>query len=724
VGKKIKDIYGNITFGEATSFLVDIIGQNVILSQILDKNKREAFKSSLERMCRGEGVYSKFATASEGSAQWYFAEFFKNVLKIKYKLPSIAMILIDSFTWQFFNALTCTIPFETLKKDISLLLARMQIFNMIYHNLLSDIPLPDGKIYNIKKESIKTLLTDRNKLIYDDLNEEFKKENKIFIDELKQYLNKKSPKKKLINIKNEIYNELINNDLYLNEIKDTFGDYPDDIKDKLPKVYNLLGAVKNDDNYQEIFLEAIEQHLNFELGKPESIDSIINEIPESEIKYSYLYEYIDSNNKDFNEYISSKEKDSQNNDFYYNDNINDWCKDDEINPRWETLEHILDFLCENDKHSFAHRLIGLYFLKNTKEAFKKRMGISEKEQKEIINDIFTMLDNERQKPENFYNVKNYKSPEHMYLINMCLEYQLIDAFDNDVLENIHCEIEKKCINSKIFFSPWLRARRIIFEKGNSLKENKEDQENILEDYKTAFKEGAAYAGGYLGQFLIEAIIINIFFNPEKKNNKNDSFYGYGYALEMFGDNKQELYNLITDASDLKEELQHIHFSDLSSRWQIIRHFYPNLRNIIELIKNAMEINDRGLEFKKSGDIEKAKESFIAAMFLDPLYTNSYSNLGKAYSMEEDSKNALFFYNMTLLLDPNHSNTLCYRALLYINYKQYENAIKDFTLVIKLNDNDYEAYLYRSKCFNEIKQFELAKKDLEKALEIKAALKNT
>jgi len=714
MGKKIKDSYGNITYGEATALLVEIIGQIVILSRIPDKDKREAFKSSLERMCRGEGVYSKFATAAEGSAQWYFADLFKNFLE----LPSIAMILIDSFTWQFFHALTCTTPFETLKKDIALMLAKKLIFNIIYHNLLNDIPLSDGKIYNIKKESIKFLLTDRNKLIFDDINEEFKKENKIFIDELKQYLKENLPKNKPINIKNKIYNELINNDLYLNEIKDTFGDYPDDIKYKLPKVYNLLGAVKNDDNYQEIFLEAIEQHLNFELGKPESIDSIINEIPESEIKYPYLYEYINSNNKDFNEYISSKEKDSQNNDFYYNDNINDWCKDDNINPRWETLEPILDFLFKNDKHSFAHRLIGLYFLKNTKEAFEKHLGISEKEQKEIINDIFTMLDDERKNPENFYNENIYKSMEHMHLINMCLEYHLINAPDKDISENIHYEIEKKCVNSKKFFSPWLRARKLIFEKGNSLKENKEDQEKILKGYKTALKEGAAYAGEYLGQFLLEAITINIFFNPEKKNNKNDSYYGYGYALEMFGENKQELYNLISDVIDIKERLSRIHFSDLSGRWKKIRQDYPNL----ELINNAKEINDMGLEFKKFGDIGKAKKNYFAAMVLYPLYTNSYINLGEAYSIEENFKNALFYYDMALLLDPNHLYTLFNRALLFAKNKQYEDAIKDFTSVIKLNYNDYEAYLYRSKCFNEIKQFELAKNDYIKAREIIAALK--
>jgi len=218
----------------------------------------------------------------------------------------------------------------------------------------------------------------------------------------------------------------------------------------------------------------------------------------------------------------------------------------------------------------------------------------------------------------------------------------------------------------------------------------------------------------LGQFLIEAETINIFFNPEKKNNKNDFFYGYGYALEMFGEDKQELYNLISDVIDIKEGLLRIHFSDYNGRWQIIKHNYPNLRNIIELINNAIDINNSGLKLKKSGDIEKAKENYLAAIFRYPLYTNSYSNLGEAYSKEENFKNELFYYEMALLLDPNHKNTLFNRALLFAKNKQYEDAIKDFSLVIKLNDKDSDAFQFRGECFYYIKQLELAKKDLEKA----------
>jgi 3-dehydroquinate dehydratase len=37
MGKREKDIYGNVTFGEATKLLIDIIKQNVIL-ELIKKN--------------------------------------------------------------------------------------------------------------------------------------------------------------------------------------------------------------------------------------------------------------------------------------------------------------------------------------------------------------------------------------------------------------------------------------------------------------------------------------------------------------------------------------------------------------------------------------------------------------------------------------------------------------------------------------------------------------
>jgi hypothetical protein len=47
--------YGNITFGEITRLLIDIIGQNVILDDMPLK-EQGAYKRKLERIYQGETV--------------------------------------------------------------------------------------------------------------------------------------------------------------------------------------------------------------------------------------------------------------------------------------------------------------------------------------------------------------------------------------------------------------------------------------------------------------------------------------------------------------------------------------------------------------------------------------------------------------------------------------------------------------------------------------------
>jgi hypothetical protein len=158
------DKYGNVTFGQTSKFLIDIIGQNVILDYI-SKNiedekeaekKREIFKQNLDRMYRGQAVYYKFATAERGSPQWYIEQFFKEILekKEKYNLPRIAYIIIDSFTWQLFFALTWHTPFEKLKSETVLFHLRKQVFCFIYDVLHKGMPMSDGSVYKISGDFI------------------------------------------------------------------------------------------------------------------------------------------------------------------------------------------------------------------------------------------------------------------------------------------------------------------------------------------------------------------------------------------------------------------------------------------------------------------------------------------------------------------------------------------------------------------------------------------
>jgi len=173
--------YGNISFGEITKLLIDIIGQNVILDLIPQKS-RKAYKKDLERIYREEGVgsYTRLSVAKRGSPQWYFAQFFKNDngIENRYGVSELAMELIDSFTWQLFFALGWQTPFETPKKDTMLFLIRKQVFYTIYEMIKGDHEVY-GK-FSVTKEAILKFITDDYDKIFSSIESNIKTFHKEF----------------------------------------------------------------------------------------------------------------------------------------------------------------------------------------------------------------------------------------------------------------------------------------------------------------------------------------------------------------------------------------------------------------------------------------------------------------------------------------------------------------------------------------------------------------
>jgi len=376
---------------------------------------------------------------------------------------------------------------------------------------------------------------------------------------------------------------------------------------------------------------------------------------------------------------------------------------------------IMDFLSKQNRYDLVHRLIGLHLRKNAQKAMKKILDISEVEQEKIIIDIVTMI-NENRKPEEFYTENCLEFSEQINLIFMCFVYQYQKDYDLIKSNEIIKTIENKCTYSKKFFSPWLNARAKVFETGETLKKNKEIQDSIIKGYKKAYDEGINYAGEYLGQFLLEAIIINKFCNPGQVKVIND-YYGYGYALEMFGPDKQKLLDLIKETNNLKMNLVNILYSDINPMGKNISQLFPNLHSILEFINEAILKNNKGLEFDKEDNHGLAIKCFTIALLLNPVYVNAYSSRGNVYSKIGETENALADFNMALLLDPKHENTLLWRGWLLFKSGKIESAITDFTNLICVNPEDSIAYLDRGICYRYMEYYDRAIKDYSKAIEI-------
>jgi len=343
--------------------------------------------------------------------------------------------------------------------------------------------------------------------------------------------------------------------------------------------------------------------------------------------------------------------------------------------------------------------------------------------------------------------------------------KISNNFDLQKSGNIISYIESKCPRSASkFFTLWLKARAKIFEHNIALINEKNNQEEILVNYKKAFDCGIAYAGWFLPQFLIEGIVINRYFNPRRDKDVND-FFGYGYVLEVFGDNKQKLlewlkkerrsdirydfiriyhefnpsitYALINEKdlqrglSETKEGKQ-LEIEKANNLIQKCTLHSFQLNQLIDqpelgtLFNNATNWNNKGLEYKKTSLFLEAELCFSQAIAMKPHYVNAYTNRGQAFAECQKSKNrtngilldlAFSDFNIALLLEPMNEIALFNRAKLFQRTKQYEKAITDLTQLIEIKPEDFGAYTMIGSCYLCMKNIYKAEEYNKKAIMI-------
>ncbi|GHU91426.1 hypothetical protein FACS189476_12090 [Spirochaetia bacterium] len=195
-------------------------------------------------------------------------------------------------------------------------------------------------------------------------------------------------------------------------------------------------------------------------------------------------------------------------------------------------------------------------LRNCQKALKDILDISFAEQETIIRDIVTMII-EKKEPVQFYDENYNCSSEQIIAIPMIL-YSMPYTHPSEIDVKIE-KINRLCPDDKKFFPQWLKARSTVFNKLDALNNDISMQEKIVEDYKNAFATGSSYAGAYTKQFLLEAIILNLYFFPRREKDIDD-YHSYGYALEIFP-KKQELLECLKQdigKMDLKQQLIFVH----------------------------------------------------------------------------------------------------------------------------------------------------------------------
>lgn len=112
-------------------------------------------------------------------------------------------------------------------------------------------------------------------------------------------------------------------------------------------------------------------------------------------------------------------------------------------------------------------------------------------------------------------------------------------------------------------------------------------------------------------------------------------------------------------------------------WNRVLEIYPN---------TAYAHNNIGNYHIEKSENEKARESFLVAMSLDPLYVQPIVNYGNYHLISHRNDSAIVYYNRALELDPENLRVLQNKGIAYYKTKNYR---KSFTCFLKIYERNSE-----------------------------------
>lgn len=126
-------------------------------------------------------------------------------------------------------------------------------------------------------------------------------------------------------------------------------------------------------------------------------------------------------------------------------------------------------------------------------------------------------------------------------------------------------------------------------------------------------------------------------------------------------------------------------------------------------------NERGVTYKKLGQIDKAVADFRHAIDLAPEFSRPYVNLGQYYMDRGQWSKAIELLNKALTLNAELPTAYASRARAYQSLNRHEEALKDFERIISSPRVKAEDYRDRGLVYLEMGDIEKALADFDKTM---------
>jgi len=111
---------------------------------------------------------------------------------------------------------------------------------------------------------------------------------------------------------------------------------------------------------------------------------------------------------------------------------------------------------------------------------------------------------------------------------------------------------------------------------------------------------------------------------------------------------------------------------------------------------ATMFNDRGVEWRQKGELDKAMMDYDQALRIQPIYAQAHNNRGNVWNLKGEYDKAIAEYDESIRNDPNFPLPYGNRADIWRIKGEYDKAIADYNAYITMKPSESGGYCGRSK----------------------------
>ena len=138
-------------------------------------------------------------------------------------------------------------------------------------------------------------------------------------------------------------------------------------------------------------------------------------------------------------------------------------------------------------------------------------------------------------------------------------------------------------------------------------------------------------------------------------------------------------------------------------------------------QNDGALVNRGIAYKRLGDIDRAIRDYDAAILLNPRAADAYNNRGNALRDSGRFDRAIRDYDEAIRLDPHYAHALNNRGIIFLEQGDADRAIVDFNRAIEEDSSYANAFRNRGLAHSDQRLFNLAIEDFDRAFTLNPAV---